>query len=122
MDLQQFYLSVGGKYEDALKILPTDKLIEKFLLKFIQDPSFLQLCAAFEQGDAHRAFMAAHTLKGVCGNLVLGNLFSAASTITEALRHAQKIEESHTQLLDIVKAEYNNTVDMIESYSAQKNN
>ena len=122
MNLQQFYMSVGGKYEDALKILPTDKLIEKFLLKFVQDPSFLQLCAAFEQGDAHRAFMAAHTLKGVCGNLALGNLYSASSGITEALRNAEKIEESHSHLLIVVKAEYHNTIDMIESYSAQKNN
>ena len=32
MDLKKFYDSVGGSYEEIKNRLPTDKLIEKFVL------------------------------------------------------------------------------------------
>lgn len=52
-------------------------LLERFLKKFPEDKNF---------GELIEAFNAAHTLKGVCGNLSLVALFDIASVMTEFLR------------------------------------
>lgn len=61
-------------------------LLERFLKKFPEDKNFGELIEAFDANDTERAFNAAHTLKGVCGNLSLVALFHIASEITEFLR------------------------------------
>lgn len=86
MTLQEFYDQVGGSYEDTLRRLPSEAFIRKFLLKFLDDPSFSQLSDAVEHADWPTAFRAAHTLKGVAQNLGLGRLHMAAAALTDALR------------------------------------
>lgn len=56
---------------------------------FLDDPCFLQLEDALARRDAPTAFDAAHTLKGVAGNLGLTALYGALSALTEPLRRGQ---------------------------------
>ena len=56
---------------------------------FLEDPGFHQLEDALARRDASAAFDAAHTLKGVAGNLGLTALYTALSALVEALRREQ---------------------------------
>ena len=70
---------------------------------FLEDPGFRQLEDALARRDASAAFDAAHTLKGVAGNLGLTALYTALSTLAEALRQGQMTGTSG--LLQAVQAE-----------------
>ena len=58
------------------------------------------------------AFSAAHTLKGVCGNLSMKRMFDIASEMTEFLREKDmdsarqmmpKLEEEHQKIKTLLK-------------------
>ncbi len=87
MTLQECYAALGGNYADVSARLRSDRLVQKFLLKYLDDPSFGLLCAAMAEKDSGEAFRAAHTIKGVCQNLGFTRLFESSSRLSEALRH-----------------------------------
>ena len=69
MTLQECYARLGGDYEDVLGRLRSERLIQKFIIKFLDDGNFDLLCSSVESGDVSEAFRAAHTIKGMCQNL-----------------------------------------------------
>lgn len=80
-------LVAGVNVDSAMaRFLNNAALMEKFLRRFPSDPNYSLLCQAMAQGDTDAAFTAAHTLKGVAGNLSLDRLFAATSTVVESLR------------------------------------
>ena len=109
MDMRAAYESVGADYDDVLKRLTSDALVERFAKKFLQDESFAKLKAAVEAGDAEAGFLAAHTLKGICQNLGLSNLTGPAVQICEELRGAQTVGRA-PELLPSVEEQYNKIV------------
>ena len=90
MNLEKLYSSLHGDYADAKARLMSDRLVEKFVLKFPSDPSMQQLYDAIASGDYEAAFCAVHTLKGVAANLSFSELWKAASALTEQLREGDK--------------------------------
>ena len=62
------------------------ELYEKFLYQFPQDENFSLLCAAIRQQDVKAAFIAAHSLKGIAGNLSLTKLYEDLCPLVEQLR------------------------------------
>ncbi len=115
MDLKKFYDSVGGSYEEIKNRLPTDKLIEKFVLMLPKDPCYNNLMEGMAKEDWKAAFSASHTLKGVSANLALKNLCAAASALTEDLRSGtpaptaqenyQKVQNEYEIVMTALKAE-----------------
>ena len=87
MNVKQFYIDTGGSYNDALAIMMNDILIAKMLGKFVSGGSCLQMIELYEQKEYRSLFAAAHSLKGVAGNLALTPLYNLASFITEATRN-----------------------------------
>lgn len=80
----------GVDTQDALaRFMGNAALYERFLLKFPNDPNFGQVGPALEQGDLDRALTAAHTLKGVAGNLGMTALFQACTQLVDLLRAGQ---------------------------------
>jgi len=74
-------------YETGLnRFMGKEVLFKKFLLKFLDDQSYVRLKENIEKKDCDEAFREAHTLKGVAANLALNELSEAASEITELLR------------------------------------
>lgn len=63
-----------------------EELYAECFAMFMEDPSFVQLGEALKRQDDAAAFDAAHTLKGVAGNLGLTPLFAAICAIVEPLR------------------------------------
>lgn len=89
-------------------------LYQKFLLKFLKDNNYEKLTDAINEGDSQEAFMAAHALKGLCGNLSLTELFRLTSDITEFLR-AGDLEHAVSFMPEVTK-EYDRIVAVIASF------
>lgn len=110
MTLQECYAAMEGNYDEVVSRLRKDTIIQKFVVKFLDDKSFGELKEAVEAGDAEAAFRAAHTLKGVTQNLSLAKLFSYTNQLTDLLRGGQidtdlfqKVEESYHQTIEAIK-------------------
>ena len=86
MTVKECYEQLGGCYEEVLERLMKDALVEKFLLKFLDDQTMNRLKVAVEAKDIEESFHQAHTLKGIAANLALTKLQNAASELTEQLR------------------------------------
>ncbi|PXX54360.1 Hpt domain-containing protein [Hungatella effluvii] len=61
-------------------------LYEKFLVKFLQDDNFEKIGEAIRASDSQMMQMAAHTLKGVSGNLGFTDLMAACAEMVSQLR------------------------------------
>lgn len=64
-----------------------EALYERCFGMFMEDASFAELERALREKDYTAAFNAAHTLKGVAGNLGLTPLYEKICQIVESLRH-----------------------------------
>ena len=62
------------------------KLYERFLGKFLNDPSFSQTIEALGKGDFAAVLTAAHTLKGVSGNLGLTPVYEISAKMVDSIR------------------------------------
>ena len=120
MTIQECYARLGGNYEEVCARLPSEALVRRFALKFLQDDSFAALCSAMEEGSREQAFHAAHTLKGVCANLCLDRLLASASRLTEVLRPAVDVmPEQARPLFEAVQQDYAVTTQAIRAYLEQ---
>lgn len=68
------------------RVMSNEPLLERLLGKFLSDPQYPALCAALERKDMEQAVSAAHTLKGMCGNLSMTGLYGLFTRQVEALR------------------------------------
>ncbi len=112
MNLKECYAALEGDYEDVLSRLRTEKLVQKFVLKFLNDKSYDLLCSSLEAGDYTEAFRAAHTIKGVCQNLSFTRLYESSHDLTEALRSGWS--DAAAGLVERVKADYKQVTAAIE--------
>ena len=103
MTLKECYAAMGGDYEDAIGRLRSERLLQKFVLKFLDDGNYALLCTSIENGSLEEAFRASHTIKGMCQNLSFVTLGASASELTEALRAGRTDTDG---LLAQVKADY----------------
>ena len=120
MTIEQCYASLGGSYAEVSMRLPSPRLVEKFIGKFLSDDSFGELCARMASGSRREAFRAAHTLKGVCANLGFDALLGVVEPLTELLRpEVSEIPAGADALLKDVCREYDRTVAAIHAYVAE---
>lgn len=102
--LEQAYHELGADYEGVTNRLMGDALVARFVDKFFEDENFAKLGEALAAQDVKAAFVAAHTLKGVCQNLGFDNLYAPSSELTEVLRAGSL--EGTDELYAKVAAEY----------------
>lgn len=77
----------GNDVDGALRrFVGNESMYIKFLKRFLDDKSYLELKDAVEKNDIGNAFVAAHSLKGVAGNLGLTKLYDIASEVSDKLR------------------------------------
>ena len=105
MTLQECYAAMGGDYEGVMGRLRSERMVQKFVLKFLADSSYELLLS--------EAFRAAHTIKGVCQNLGFDRLYKSSSELSEALRDGKALE--NTGLLEQVKEDYQATTGAIRA-------
>ena len=107
MNLRECYETIGGDYDEVLGRLCSERLVQKFVLKFL-------LWDSMESGDRETAFRAAHTIKGICQNLAFTRLYESDHQLTEALRAGEM--EQASVLIEKVKEDYEHTVAAIRAF------
>jgi HPt (histidine-containing phosphotransfer) domain-containing protein len=117
MTLEELYELIGGNYEQALKIMRKDKLIDRYIRKLADSELRDAIVAASEQMDATQLYESGHALKGVYANLGLDALAGMACTITEEFRPGNprtlsddevkakvaELDAQHSRVLDGIK-------------------
>lgn len=118
MTLRECYDALQGNYDEVVSRLRSERLIQKFVLKFLDDGSFNNLAASVESGNREEAFRAAHTIKGMCQNLSFTKLALTADEMTEALRHTWP--DNAGELFERVRADYELTAGAIRRFREEQ--
>lgn len=131
MTIQELYQMIDGDYDQAIRVLRVDKLIDKHIRKFAQNGVVEELLSAGDKLygtagiDTTELFETAHAVKGVTANLGLMKLSEAASEICEEFRpdNMQKVERKLTDAeikdrLQAIREMYSRTVEGIHKYEA----
>jgi len=119
MTLRQLYEKIDGSYEQALKVMRVDKLIDKHIRRFPTGVTAEALVAAGNTMDPTALFESAHAMKGVCANLGLIKLYEAAFEIAEEFRpgKTRKFDDEQVkQKIAAIEAQYEKTVAGIREY------
>lgn len=117
MTLQECYTAMGGNFEEAMGRLRSEKIVKKFVLKFLNDGSYNLLIQSMEEKNYEEAFRAAHTIKGVCQNLSFTQLYQSGNALSEALRSG--VTPEAPALLEQVKKDYQQTVTAIQTFQKE---
>lgn len=86
MNLQELYQEMEGDYDQAVRVLRMEKLIDKHIRKLTKNGVVDNLLSAGKDMDPTQMFETAHAMKGVCANLGLLKLSGMASEIAEEYR------------------------------------
>ena len=116
MTLKECYAALGGDYDEAMGRLRSERLVQKFVLKFLNDGSYQLLLDSLAAGDRDEAFRAAHTIKGVCANLAFNTLLDSSEALTEALRDGRPAQAGEEDLIARVKADYDRAYQAIQAF------
>jgi HPt (histidine-containing phosphotransfer) domain-containing protein len=122
MTLQGLYSNIGEDYEQALRVLRVEKLVDKHIRKLTKNGVIEALLAAGEGMDPAQLFETAHAAKGNCGNLGLTKLYEATSEIAEEYRpgNPRKMTDEEVKgKLQEIAALYKQTADAINRYEAE---
>jgi len=119
MTLQELYQKMDADYEQAIRVLRMDKLVDKHIRKLTKNGVVDNLLKAGDGMDPAQLFESAHAMKGVCANLGLTKLSKAASDIAEEYRPGNT--RSHTDeevkaMLSQIAAMYQKTAEAIRKY------
>ncbi|WP_195983514.1 Hpt domain-containing protein [Clostridium sp. D33t1_170424_F3] len=101
MDFQEAMIQLQVDEKTLLNRFSGNRaLMERFIRKFLQDKTYAELCEANRTGDADGMLRAAHTLKGISGNLGMDALYRLCSQMVEDLRagRLEHIEERFTSI------------------------
>lgn len=121
MTLQELYASIDGDYDQALRVLRMDRLLDKHIRKLTANGVVDRLLEAGKTMDPTELFESAHAVKGVCGNLGLTKLASLSSDIAEEFRpgNARKLSDDEVaRMLDEIAGLYKKTSDGINEYAS----
>ena len=110
MTLEEFYIKIGGNADNILQRLGEEAFIKKFIIKFIDDPTFEMLKEDVENKDIDKANFDAHTLKGVCALLD----FIKLKQLTEQLVLCLKQGINYNQVWQKLNDEYDFIVQTIK--------
>lgn len=116
MTLQDCYNALGGDYQETVARMCSERLVQRFVIKFLDDGSYDLLARSLADKNYEEAFRAAHTIKGVCLNLGFTRLQASSSELTEALRAGH--HEEAERLFPTVAADYKVTIDAITAFQA----
>ncbi|MGN0639444.1 MAG: Hpt domain-containing protein [Oscillospiraceae bacterium] len=107
-------INAGIDAEDAVKrFMGNESLFARMLAKFLDDSNYDNLVRAIPEKSESEALTASHTLKGLCGNLSMNELyrlFSEQVTLfradkwDEACAMMPEISENYTKITDAIKA------------------
>ena len=102
-EFREIFEVYGADYNSTMaRFMGKEAMYLKFLDMLFKDDILEKLGTALEQQDYEAAFAAAHTLKGVVGNMGLTPLFNAVCAIVESLRK-REVPEDYNVLYQIIQ-------------------
>ena len=122
MTLQELYEKIGGDYEQAMRVLRMDKLLDKHIRKFANNDVVEKLINCENDFDPTVLFESSHAIKGVCANLGLTKISDTASDIAEEFRPGNERKMSDDEVKEKIRYiadMYKLTVDSINEYVNQ---
>ena len=121
MTLEELYAAMEGDYDQAVRVLRIEKLIDKHIRKFPNNEIFDVLAEADAKMDGEGLFEAAHAIKGVCANLGLTKISVLASEVCEDFRsgrpRSKTDEEIHALVKEILRLRQV-AIDALAAYAA----
>lgn len=92
-NFEKLFEEYGADYKTTMaRFMNQKEMYLRFLDMLFNDETMKKLGEAVEAGDIEASFEAAHTLKGVVGNMGLTPLYDAVCRIVEPLRKRQKLD------------------------------
>lgn len=117
-NLKQDLQKLGVDYDVALeRFLGKSDFYEEFLFMFLEDEQMRTLEKAMREQNVTIAFKAAHTLKGLCGNLGFKNLLTSIIPMVEILRSGSFTDTA--PLMKELDKQYNLLCNTLTKYQAQ---
>ena len=117
MTIEECYSIMGGDWDGIKRRLGNDALIAKLSLKFLSAKEYSEIGDAINNRDWEKAFLNAHTLKGVALNLGYNELAKAASALTELLRSRKLDNPREAERLYLsITSEHNKVINAINVY------
>ena len=119
MTLRELYENMGADYDQALRVLRIDRLLNKHIRRFPKNDAVGHLITCRDTMDGHELFESAHAVKGLCANLGLTALSDKASAIAEEYRpgNARTMSDEEVKaLIDEVEDLYQKTSLAIMDY------
>ena len=123
MTIKELYDRIGGNYDQAVRVMKSDRLIDKYVRKLTANQVAESLAEAGKTMDPVKLFESAHAMKGVCSNLGLEALANAVNEITEEFRpgNARRLSDADVQSrLDAIARQYQITAEGIRDYEQGK--
>ena len=120
MTLKELYEGIGGDYEQAMRVLRMEKLLDKHIRKLPGSGVVARLINAGAKMDPTEMFETSHAVKGSCANLGLTRLSALASEISEEYRpgNPRKMSDAEVKaLIDKIGELYNITIEGIRKYA-----
>ena len=107
-------INAGIDAQEAVKrFMGNESLYARMLGKFLDDKNYEDLVAAVNEKNESNALTASHTLKGLCGDLSMNELFRLfseqvtlfrADKWDDACAMMPEITENYTKITDTIKA------------------
>lgn len=123
MTIKELYDRIGGNYDQAVRVMKSDRLIDKYVRKLTASQVAESLAEAGKTMDPVKLFDSAHAMKGVCSNLGLEALANAVNDITEEFRpgNARRLSDDDVRArLDAIARQYQITAEGIRDYEQGK--
>lgn len=103
---KELFEDYGADYQTTMeRFMGKEEMYLRFLDMLFDDPSMGLLGDALDCSDMVGAFRAAHTLKGVVGNMGLTPLYKTVCTIVEPLRTGQQ-RDDYSALYQAIEMEF----------------
>ena len=106
------FKEAGLQLDSAMRrFMNNEKMVEKYLNRFLSEQSYAELKEALQAGDAEKAARAAHTLKSVCGTLGFVKMQQQVideealiknGKMDEAVAKAPEIEEEYQRICALI--------------------
>ena len=102
MTLKELYENIGADYDQALRVLRIDRLLNKHIQRFPKNDAVSRLVACKETMDAVELFESAHAIKGLCANLGLTEMSEKAAVIADEFRVGNARSKSDAEVKAII--------------------
>ena len=113
MNIQEFYDSIDESYENvSSRMMGNQKLVEKFVRKFLDDPTYEQIKEAVNKMDYDEILRTTHTIKEIARNLEFTHLQKKRAKAVDMIRAGEK--ETVLPVIDEIEKEYQKVVDAIQ--------